>query len=35
MKESKIDFDPLIEEAISSIQIIDLKEVKSDLLQSF
>ena len=31
-EESKIDFAPLIKDAIDNIEVIDLKEVKSDLL---
>ena len=31
-EESKIDFEPLIKEAIDNIEIVDLKENKSDLL---
>ena len=31
-EESKIDFEPLIKEAIDNIEVVDLKEVKSDLL---
>jgi len=31
-EESKIDFEPLIKEAINNIEIVDLKENKSDLL---
>jgi thiamine biosynthesis protein ThiI len=31
-EESKIDFEPLLKEAISNIEIVDLEEVKSDLL---
>ena len=31
-EESKIDFDTLIDEAVNTIEIVDLKEIKSDLL---
>lgn len=31
-EESKIDFDTLIDEAVNTIEIVDLKETKSDLL---
>ena len=31
-EESKIDFEPLIKEAINNIEIVDLKETKSELL---
>ncbi len=31
-EESKIDFEPLIKEAIDNIEVVDLKEIKSDLL---
>jgi len=31
-EESKIDFEPLLKEAIDNIEIVDLKENKSDLL---
>ncbi len=31
-EEAKIDFDTLINEAVNTIEVIDLKEIKSDLL---
>lgn len=31
-EESKIDFDTLIDEAVNTIEVVDLKETKSDLL---
>lgn len=31
-EESKIDFDTLIDEAVNTIEVVDLKEIKSDLL---
>ena len=31
-EEAKIDFDTLIDEAVNTIEIVDLKEIKSDLL---
>ncbi len=31
-EESKFDFEPLIEEAINNVEIVDLQETKSDLL---
>ena len=31
-EEAKFDFEPLIKEAIDNIEVVDLKEVKSDLL---
>ena len=31
-EEAKIDFDTLINEAVNTIEIVDLKEIKSDLL---
>ena len=31
-EEAKYDFEPLIKEAIDNIEVVDLKEVKSDLL---
>lgn len=31
-EESKIDYDTLIDEAVNTIEIVDLKEIKSDLL---
>ena len=32
-EESKFDFEPLVEEAINNIEIIELNEKRSDLLQ--
>lgn len=31
-EEAKVDFDTLIDEAVNTIEIVDLKEIKSDLL---
>ena len=31
-EEAKIDFDTLIDEAVNTIEVVDLKEIKSDLL---
>ena len=31
-EEAKIDFDTLINEAVNTIEVVDLKEIKSDLL---
>ena len=31
-EESKIDFDTLIDEAVNTIEVVDLKKIKSDLL---
>ncbi len=31
-EESKIDYDTLIDEAVNTIEVVDLKEIKSDLL---